>query len=79
MTLTLENLPPELDAALRQKAQEQQKTVGQVAVDAIKAGLSMMGGGPKVPDLGDIAGTGVEDPEFDAIMCEQDQVDPKLW
>jgi len=79
MTLTLENLPPELDAALRQKADEQKRTVDQVAVDAIKAGLGVMGASAKVRDLSDVAGNWVEDPEFDAIMREQDRNDPELW
>ena len=30
-------------------------------------------------DLSDLAGTWVEDPEFDQIMKEQDQIDPRDW
>ena len=30
-------------------------------------------------DLGDIAGTWVEDPAFDDVMRDQDRVDPDLW
>ena len=41
MTLTLPNISPESDTALRQKAWEQHLPVEQVAVDAIKAGLAV--------------------------------------
>jgi hypothetical protein len=30
-------------------------------------------------DLSDIAGTWVEDPEFDEVMKAQRQIDPELW
>jgi hypothetical protein len=41
MTLTLKDIPLELDAALRQRAAEQHKPVDQVAVDAMKRGLGL--------------------------------------
>ena len=30
-------------------------------------------------DLDDLAGTWVDDPEFDAVVAEMDRVDPELW
>ena len=41
MTLTLQNIPIELDAALRQKVREQHKPGDQIAVEAMKVGLGM--------------------------------------
>ena len=41
MTLTLRDIPLELDAALRKKADEQCRPVDQVAVEAMKAGLGL--------------------------------------
>jgi plasmid stability protein len=41
MTLTLRDIPSELDAALRAKADEQHRSVDQVAVEALKAGLGL--------------------------------------
>ena len=35
--------------------------------------------GNDVGDLDDLAGSWVDDPEFDAIIAEMDQVDPELW
>jgi antitoxin FitA len=41
MRLTLDNIPPELNAALHRKAAEQHKPVDQIALDAMKAGLAL--------------------------------------
>jgi hypothetical protein len=41
VTLTLQNIPLELDAALRQKAEEQHRPVDQIAVEAMKVGLGL--------------------------------------
>jgi hypothetical protein len=41
MTLTLRDIPVELDVALRKKADEQHMPVDQVAVEAMKAGLGL--------------------------------------
>jgi len=48
MNLTLRDIPPELDAALRRRAQEQHRPVDQVAVEALKAGLGLEKAGPNV-------------------------------
>jgi antitoxin FitA len=41
MTLTLGDIPPDLDGALRRKAEREQRALDQVAVDAVKVGLGM--------------------------------------
>lgn len=41
MTLTLRDIPVELDAALRKRAEEQHRPMDQVAVEAMKAGLGL--------------------------------------
>jgi hypothetical protein len=46
MTLTLKDIPLELDAALRKRAAEQRKPLDQVAVDAMKRGLGLAEQGP---------------------------------
>jgi hypothetical protein len=72
MALTLENIPPELDAALRRKAESENKTLEEAALDAMRAGLGSSDAPIKYRDLSDLAGSWVEDPEFDAAMEEQD-------
>jgi hypothetical protein len=78
MTLTLENLPKEVDQALRALAEREGKTLNQVAVDALRSGLRLPYE-PKHRDLSDLAGTWVEDPRFDEIMREQDKIDTEMW
>jgi hypothetical protein len=41
LTLTLGNIPPDLDAALRRKAEQEHRPLDQVAVEAMKVGLGM--------------------------------------
>jgi hypothetical protein len=79
MTLMLPNIPAELDAALRKKADAEGKPLDQVAVDAMRVGLGLAAAPIKRRDLSDLAGTWVEDPEFDKIMTEQDRIDPEMW
>lgn len=76
MTLVLRDIPEDVERALRTKAQAEGKTPEQVAVEALRA---VAASGAKKRDLSDLAGTWKEDPEFDRIMREQDQIDPELW
>ncbi len=41
MTLTLRDIPADIDAALWRKAEEQHRSVDQVAVEVMKAGLGL--------------------------------------
>ena len=79
MTLTLQDVPAEVDAALRRKADTEGKPLGEVVVDALRAGLGLAATPSKQRDLSDLSGTWVEDPEFDKIMSEQDRIDPEMW
>lgn len=79
MQYTLRNIPKKLDKALRAKAKADRKSLNQVTIEVLETGLGLNSQPRKYRDLDDIAGTWVEDPEFDAIMREQDQVDPEMW
>jgi hypothetical protein len=78
---TLRNIPKDVDEILRRKAKMEGRTLNDVVIEAltIALGLKKVGRRVKRRDLSDIAGTWVEDPEFDAIMREQDQIDPEMW
>ncbi len=43
MTLTLSDIPTELNAALQRRAAEEHRSVDQVALDAIRVGLGLAG------------------------------------
>ena len=82
MQYTLRNIPKKVDQLLRRKAKREGRSLHQVAKEALALGAGVVPAGKKpikYRDLSDIAGTFVEDPEFDKIMAEQDQVDPRDW
>jgi hypothetical protein len=79
MQYTLRNVPPQLDRALRRRAQEQRKSLNEVALDAMLSGVGITAEPVKRRDLSDLVGAWVEDPETDAALADQRRVDPELW
>ena len=82
MQYTLRNVPKKVDQALRKKAKAEGRSLNDVALEALAAGAGVPDEAAqrvKHMDLSDIAGTWVEDPEFDRIIAEQDRVDPEKW
>lgn len=78
MTLTLANIPRELDQVLRERALSEGKSVDEVALNAIRAGLGLVTT-RKSRDLSEFVGSWIEDPEVDAALKDQDRIDPELW
>ena len=71
-------MPSQVDKALRQKCNQEHKSLNQVALEALNAATGI--GKPiRRRDLSEFAGTWVEDPEFDKIIREQDVVHPDDW
>lgn len=79
MQYTLRKIPPALDAALRQRARRERKSLNRVALDALEQALGFTPDRPRRRDLSDICGTWKEDPEFDRAVAEQHRIDPGLW
>ena len=76
---TLRKVPPRVDAELRRRAAEERKSLNEVALQALERGLGLSDQPVRYHDLDDLAGTWVDDPEFDRALEEMDQVDPELW
>lgn len=76
---TVRGVPAKVDSALRRKAREEGTSLNQAALDALAHGLGLDGDKPVYHDLDDLAGTWVEDPEFDEAIRQIDSVDPDLW
>jgi hypothetical protein len=55
------------------------KSVGQVALEAIRAGLGLEERAGAKRDLSEFAGSWIADPQVDAALQDQDRVDPELW
>lgn len=79
MQYTLRNVPEGLDAALRRRARDEGKSLNEAALQAMARGMGYAPEPLRFRDLGKLAGTWRDDPEFDAAIAEQDTVDEELW
>ena len=79
MQYTIRNVPNALDAALRRRAQEQRKSLNQVAIDALARGAGFSRQRDRQRDLRDVAGTWRNDRAFDRALAAQDTIDKELW
>jgi hypothetical protein len=79
MQYTLRNVPPLLDEVLRTKAREEGKSLNDVTLEAIMAGVGLTGQPIKRRDLSDIAGSWVADPATEEALLEQRRIDPEIW
>lgn len=76
---TIRQVPPEVDKALRRKSREERKSLNEVVLDALKKGAGLSSQPVVHRDLNFLIGSWVEDPEFDKIIKEFDQIDPEMW
>lgn len=79
MQYTLRNIPSYLDEALRARAREEGKSINEIAIETLLAGLGLAGQPVKHRDLSDISGSWVADPEVDKALRDQRRIDPDLW
>jgi plasmid stability protein len=77
--MTLRNIPEKANRKLRDVARREGKSLNRVALEALERGLGIADEQVEYHDLDDLAGTWVEDPEFDRVIGEMDRVDPELW
>lgn len=76
---TIRRVPSRIDQELRRKAREEQRSLNEMALRALERGLGLAEEQPRYHDMDDLAGTWVDDPEFDRAIEAMDQVDPELW
>jgi hypothetical protein len=79
MQYTLRNIPEALDEALRERARSENKSLNQVAIEALSRALGLRRRAVRHRDLADLAGRWREDPDFDQAIADQDRVDEELW
>ena len=79
MQYTLRNVPEFLDHALRERAREENKSLNQVAIEALAEAVGLGERTIRYRDLADLAGTWVDDPDFDRAIEDQDKVDDEIW
>ena len=77
MTLTLSNIPNEVERELRRRAQAEGRSVDELAARLL---IDAVGARPVgASDFGDIAGTWIADPQVEEALRDQDRIDPDLW
>jgi hypothetical protein len=79
MQYTIRNIPESLDEALRRVARERDKSLNEVAIEALARGAGVSEKRGRQRDLADIAGTWRKDPAFDGALAAQDTVDEEMW
>ena len=79
MQYTIRKVPGRLDAALRQRAREQGKSLNEVAIEALARGAGISGQRVRQRDLRDVAGTWRKDRAFERALAAQDSIDEELW
>ena len=79
MQYTIRNVPNTLDEALRRAAREQDKSLNEVAIEALARGAGGTGERDRLRDLSDIAGTWRKDPAFDRAVAAQHTIDEEMW
>jgi hypothetical protein len=79
MQYTLRKVSRQVDAALRRRARAERKSLNAVALEALARGAGVAGEPTVQRDLRDVAGTWIEDPEFDQAVARQHRIDRRLW
>lgn len=76
--LTIRGVPSQVKKLLARKADSEKKSLNTVLVEILK---NAAGYDAKMTyhDLDKLSGVWVEDPEFEAAIAAQDQVDEDLW
>ena len=79
MQYTIRKIPSRVDVALRRRAQEQGRSLNEVAVEALARGAGVSGERGQQRDLQDIAGSWRKDRAFDRAIAAQDTIDEEMW
>ena len=76
---TVRSVPEAVDRALRARARSEGISLNQVLVHSLEVACGTEGAGLQKQDLDWIAGTWVEDEEFNQAQREQRRVHPDDW
>lgn len=79
MQYTIRNIPDYLDAALRESARREGKSLNEVAVAALALGAGLAERKRVRRDLSDITGTWQDDSAFDNAISDQQKIDEAMW
>lgn len=79
MQYTVRNVPEGLDAALRERARREHRSLNEVVVEALARGMGFTRDKVRHRDMSDVAETWREDPAFDEAVTDQHRIDEDIW
>lgn len=79
MRYTVRNIPDEIDRTLRERARSEGKSLNDVVLEVLQAGMSLGDPRPSKRDLSDVWGRCEPDPSLDAAVAECRQIDREEW
>ena len=79
MQYTVRGITAKLDSKVREEAEKYRVSLNSMLVEAIARGMGLNDAPAVFHDLDDLAGTWVEDDEFDRAMEAFEVVDEDLW
>ncbi len=79
MQYTIRGIPSAVDDAVRERARAEEKSLNEVAVEALIEGLGLGASEVVRRDLSDVVGTWRKDAAVEAALVDQDRVDEDVW
>ena len=79
MQYSVRGIAPEIDAALRERARAEGKSLNAVALEVLAEGVGFGGAVVVRRDLSDVAGTWRRDARLERALADQDAIDEALW
>ena len=79
MQYTIRGIPDAIDAAARERARVEGKSLNDVAVEALAAGLGLGDEEIVRRDLSDVVGTWKKDAALEAALAARDRIDEGAW
>lgn len=79
MQYTVRNVSNEVDAALRQRAKREGKSMNRLLLDLLQRALGLEAEPQVRRDLSDVAGKCTIDDTTRAALQEQRRIDPEIW
>lgn len=64
---------------LRDRAKKEGRSLNEMVIEALARAMGFSKEAVRQRDLSGIAGTWIEDPEFDRAIEDQDRIDEDLW
>ena len=76
---TIRNVSPQLDSKLRAMALREKKSLNSLLLEQLNRSVEPAESKRLGHDYDDLAGTWVDDPDFDVAMQDMRRIDPKDW